>query len=380
MAYTPFYQTAPPSPNGGINSPNDLQFYSAPSSPVKGGEDLSPNFDDFEFETSKRFGIDFDKVSENFDDHDYYFPLGLVKEKQEKPKRERCGCSLPPMAFADELFANGLVMPLKPPPRLQSWNDQRCFTYGSIPSSPKSSNSTSIKNSFFRRAAWNDDFDPFKVALEKVSEEKRGRSSISSNTGGILHRRTRSHSPFRTSKDTEYSVKCDQLVQNSESQFFKMHKELKGSPYARWVLDQTKQVEQLNPEGKKMIKGFTFVTRVRPMKSDNDQGSNNNKAIFGKKFGDHQDEGINNDVWEKKMKKIKGFLHRYASFRKDSSEEISRNQTSKMWGSAYLKKLSFKMKGNNASENGEKPKVALVEYKPTIALCYYGIESPRNKK
>ncbi|KAL0419493.1 UNVERIFIED_CONTAM: hypothetical protein Sradi_1362800 [Sesamum radiatum] len=102
------YATAPNSPNEHSRS---MEFYySAPASPRRkpgdpnvgrtGDDHRSKNLDDFEFETSKKFSG----------------PLSVeMCENSESPVRRERGGSLPSMAFADELFLNGLVMPLKLP-------------------------------------------------------------------------------------------------------------------------------------------------------------------------------------------------------------------------------------------------------------------------
>lgn len=351
--------------NGG--SPNNLEFYSAPSSPAIGNE-LSPRFDDdfdFEFETSKKF-----RDSMEFDDGN----IECFLEVERKPKviRARGGGSLPTtMSFADELFFNGLVMPLKPPPRLQVQVQKGGV---SVPSSPTSSG---FKNPFVRRVAWNDDFDPFIVALQKVSEENRGRrsSSGSSTAAGSNHRRTRSHSPFRTnhSETEHHHHRCSNNNNSSSgrsSHFNNMPQEqLKGSPYARWVLNQkSNQVVNPHPKGKNMLKGFTFVkSRIRPVKTTD---------IFGEKKG-HQENG------ETKMKRIKGFLQKYASFRKGNGEDKSTNQNSTRRGTSsysYLKKLSFKMKGNSAAaatDENRKKRVAIMEMEePKLAVVEYKRNKP----
>ncbi|KAL5720200.1 hypothetical protein ACHQM5_012887 [Ranunculus cassubicifolius] len=93
------------------------------------------------------------------------------------------------MDVANELFCNGKVVPLQPPPRLHYVMNQ---------SSSVSSHSTpnSVRKGSSRR--WNfsmsndDDFDPFMVALEVVRNEFRGREPNTS------HRRSRSFSPTRS--------------------------------------------------------------------------------------------------------------------------------------------------------------------------------------
>ncbi|XP_076898530.1 uncharacterized protein LOC143552123 [Bidens hawaiensis] len=80
-------------------------------------------------------------------------------------------------------FCSGQVLPLKPPPRLQT-------SVSSSPRSPNGPNSLS-RLRLSRPCAWNDDFDPFQYALEKVSDETRARMSF--------HRRSQSYSGYRTS-------------------------------------------------------------------------------------------------------------------------------------------------------------------------------------
>ncbi|KAF5745007.1 hypothetical protein HS088_TW07G00588 [Tripterygium wilfordii] len=166
-----FYDSAPTSPT---RSFNNTWFYSLPSSPTRGGskaiynvqtepripgayfEDVSSDFDEFEFETCLRVGLDEDR-EDSLDDH----------HQQGKVRRQQGG-SLPAMAFADELFCGGKVLPLKPPPRLQYPNGNVSWKN---PTSPKSFNSIIKFGSL-----WNDDFDPFMAALENVKEEKSGKS------------------------------------------------------------------------------------------------------------------------------------------------------------------------------------------------------------
>ncbi|KAL1347954.1 hypothetical protein HN51_023957 [Arachis hypogaea] len=200
------YMTAPTSVASSCN--NEKFFYSAPTSPsrriIKLGANsccqtshTSPrtiqdeddgrysNLDEFEFETSRRF-------------------TGYLDTKKSQKDDDFDGDSLQTMAFADELFNDGKVLPLEPPPPLKLpprliQNNGDC---GSVVMSAQSSTLTSPKSPalvlrllpFSRHSLWNDEFDPFVAALEKVKDDKRGNSNSKAKNG---LRRTRSLSPFR---------------------------------------------------------------------------------------------------------------------------------------------------------------------------------------
>ncbi|KAK8474451.1 hypothetical protein V6N13_107758 [Hibiscus sabdariffa] len=162
------YRNAPTSPRRISLDVEGLCFFSVPTSPTKTAlraayEDSSSNGDEFEFETSRRFHVGEREAAES-------------KQKLESQPEE----PLPAMAFADELFYDGKMMPLKPPPRLQYHHKQ-----SSVSSSPTSP-SGGLRLSFRRGSLWNGGFDPFTAALKNVKEEK-----------GKNHRRARSMSPFR---------------------------------------------------------------------------------------------------------------------------------------------------------------------------------------
>ncbi|KAL7151941.1 hypothetical protein ABFS83_04G065500 [Erythranthe nasuta] len=319
------YITAPTSPNHCSRS-NSMEFYySAPASPLR----KTSNNDDFEFGTSKKFT----------DDRESH--TGDVSENQE-----------PAMAFADELFVDGLVMPLKLPPRLLCEGPD--FSSNSFcQKSPFSSPRTVCRIPFSRKNSWNDDFDPFMVALEKVREEKRGRNSH--------YRRSRSHSPFRAMpKESSDENTVSKGGNNSPSLSFSGPLDFKGSAYARWVRDQTR--EGLSP---KRPKGFFFRQRVRPLKTEHVGPAS------PKRSGARHAE-------ESKVQKLKGFLLRYASFGRDKQ---TKNTTSEIRKPSYFTRLSFKFKGNS----NDKPcdtNMAMVAYnKPSLALCLgYGVDSPKMVK
>ncbi|KAM5549160.1 hypothetical protein ABKV19_000543 [Rosa sericea] len=188
--------SAPTSP--GICSPhNTLYFYSVPSSPTRetstgttpfgyqtdlnecptpmSYHDANAYLDDFEFETSLSFSLD---VGDRSVVHSS--PFG-----HDRKPRQR-GDSLPTtMAFADELFCDGKVMPLAPPlklpPRLQRKRNEKLAsqaeTGASVPGSPSN---FVLKLPFGYKRLWNDDFDPFMAALKNVKEEKKEKASAAS--------------------------------------------------------------------------------------------------------------------------------------------------------------------------------------------------------
>ncbi|KAL8527386.1 hypothetical protein ACS0TY_005302 [Phlomoides rotata] len=333
------YMTAPTSPKE-YNRNNSMEFYySAPASPQWKGvhafkmndDDPGSNLDDFEFETSKRF-ID------PLHSETHSSPVGREKH------RER-GDSLPGMAFADELFLNGLVMPLKLPPRLQSESDFTSFSQKSPVASPR----TVCRIPFACNSSWNDDFDPFMVALEKVREEKRGRNSH--------HRRSRSFSPFRaTSKISDECCDQDDPKGNNPMQLaapsYSGPLDFKGSVYARWVRDQTRH--GLSP---KSSLGFLSRQRVRPLRIEHD-GS---EKYVGKKSGKGE---------ESTVQKLKGFLLRYASFGSKKTKKSSEAQKQSHFGTS-----SFKFKGS-FRRNSKRAMAADTNTVPITYCLGYGVGSP----
>lgn len=368
MEFPSPYVTAPASPMvgcyGGVGS-SMTQFYSAPASPTSSsaaaanagceGSSSCSNFDSFEFETSRKFG------------------RGDGVEGDRGGGRRERGGSLPSMAFADELFDNGRVMPLKPPPRFRvDGGDMKSCSERMTDWSPKSPGTTMFRVPFARRNVWNDDYDPFMAALQKVKEEHRGRKSNSMYGGDDHgddhhHRRTRSLSPFRRiNGEDEWGF--NKVIGPAET---KAEPKLKGSMYARWVLYQTKN---MGPSPKR-----TKTKKKGPNKPTSTTGKN----------------GTNAGSEDTKIQKIKGIIVRYTSFGKDngSSEgkEVKNPISSILSKSNYFKKFSFKYKGNrrenrnqnedkNENRNGngnEESRIVLVKLQPAMCLGY-GVHSPRN--
>ncbi|KAK4441407.1 hypothetical protein Salat_0475600 [Sesamum alatum] len=254
-SYTPFvYVTAPTSPNAVTRSSSMVLYYSAPASPGRGLGDAVENqkasdvqgssLDGFEFETIKKFGSGISRR----------FGRGMHADRG-----GRAG-----------LAAGGQ---LKLPPRLQWESDSDGFGRSCVSSafsSPKSPR-TVCRVPFARKSFWNDDFDPFKVALQKVKEEKRGRNS--------QQRRSKSYSPFRVmsncssgfgycNEDLEKGNKpILEQMQVQESSYSGLL-EFKGSSYARWVRAQTRD-GGLSARRPKSRRRFLFGQRLRLVNSKN---------------------------------------------------------------------------------------------------------------
>lgn len=148
-------------------SPQNMQFYTAPSSPIPPDSGSDWNNHEFEFEVTTR-------MYTNRCDFQQTYPSFWWAKRNDN---EHVNYRLPARAKS---FCSGQVLPLKPPPRLNT----------SVCSSPRSPNSR-LRVRFSKPCAWNDDFDPFQFALEKVSDETRARMSF--------HRQSQSYSAYRTS-------------------------------------------------------------------------------------------------------------------------------------------------------------------------------------
>ncbi|XP_021734254.1 uncharacterized protein LOC110700991 [Chenopodium quinoa] len=183
-----YYTSAPTSPRR-YNRANDFFFLSMPTSPSRNSsrfksgsitpvisENYSP-YADFEFEGSKRF--------------DPYENNGFEKSGDLS------------IAYADELFCDGKMVPLRLPPRAHDSRVDKRRGNHSTASSP-GGRSSKVKVPFLRqRSLWNDGFDPFLAALNKVKEEK---NVMGSSEKKAQLRRSKSLSPFRRPIG---SARCD---------------------------------------------------------------------------------------------------------------------------------------------------------------------------
>ncbi|CAL5428185.1 unnamed protein product [Camellia sinensis] len=380
-----FYMMSAPTSPSRCSNLNSMYFYSVPTSPIKeiglrnaslGYEsDVNFNFDDFEFETSKKFRLkvlefDTDKKCQNFE---------YQLNNHQRQRRQR-GDTLPSMAFADELFSNGQVLPLKPPPRLQRANG--LSPKNTSASSPRSPSSV-FKISFRRPSTWNDEFDPFVVALDKVKEEKRRTSH---------HRRARSLSPFRTTNTAtttapqHENIKWDQQYENKQVGPLEPMQKLqigpnrnevieysKGAAYARWYRRESKQidepkksskVEKISSKGPQKHEGSGFGKRVRPV-----------KAIVGQEGTIVETDEANGGNVGSKRERVKGLIRKYASFGREKNDVKLKEQIAAIWKKSYLRRLTSKFKENddqsnnaNGKVNGE-PNMELPQYQPRLARC-----------
>ena len=206
------------------------------------------------------------------------------------------------MAFADELFCDGKVLPLMPPlklpPRMQQNGDGSIMsTHSSTLTSPRSPGSV-LRLRFSRQSLWNDDFDPFMVALEKVREEKRGNPSA---RHGL--RRTRSLSPFRS-----FNKKSEKNVGISKSSQLESH-----------CCDTAQLVCELNKEPLKQVsgrinvlsepKGLMFAKQVRLVGVSNDTTTLERTSVSKVATETKKDEGKRGGFWRRnKRENIKKFL------------------------------------------------------------------------
>lgn len=335
----PFYMSAPASPNRISLEVEGLCFFSVPTSPtrraLKVAYETSPNVDEFEFETSRHFNVD------------EYEP----ESQPEEPNQNHGGVKepLPTMAFADELFADGKVMPLKPPPRHQ-------YSNISTWSSPRSPPTGVLRLPFQRRSLWNDDFDPFMVALKNVKEENQGRT----------HRRSRSVSPFRergtTPKETnEYSGTSQQRI-NQMGLIL---------PRKQSVPDQNRQMGRQQQVKKRELKlaepkGVLFARRARLVKVGNGKPTKPSEVDSSSTM-----EGGDTHAKQTKGQKIKNFLFRSGSMRNENKPKCCANGTQ----SRPKLKRKFSLKAVGITQYKEEKRVpevnltTLIQYRPKLLLC-----------
>ncbi|KAJ1432090.1 hypothetical protein SESBI_06724 [Sesbania bispinosa] len=371
-----FYYSAPTSPSR-LKLRAQTGFQTGPTTP-RAYEDANSNLYEFEFETSHRFnpsdiGIETNQKDVNpFDDH-----------QQEKQQQQRlCGDSLPTMAFADELFCDGKVLPMIPPlklpPRLlQNRDGNMMSNQSSRVTSPRSPGSM-LRLPFTRLGLWNDDFDPFMVALEKVREEKRGKPKAKHGL-----RRTRSLSPFRGFN------KSDKHVRPSESYQPESH-----------CCDTVKLISEVEKEplneaaGRTKVlsepKGLVFARQVRQGAVVNETNFEAKKTSISKlavetKKGESQRGGF--WIWNKKRENKKKFPLGNANMGKASAQLKLEDQKAALGKPALQRKLDMKsvtstqLTSRDKDETkGELTTMKLISYRPLprLFLCL-GFEGRRVK-
>lgn len=276
--------SAPSSP--GICSPhNNLYFYSVPSSPTRetsintspfgyqtdinecptpmSYQDANSYLDDFEFETSRSFSLDVGDHNE-FQTSQNSFDLG-------RKQRQR-GDSLPTtMAFADELFCDGKVMPLAPPlklpPRLQRiMNEKLANQTGTGASAPGSPSNFVLKLPFVYRRLWNDDFDPFMAALKNVKEEKKEKALVSHATnnqspnepGDEDHSTTSANEPI--SKEMGGQIIRKRLAEPKGVEFARQVRLIQMGQLSK--MDKLEKQSERDEKAESMRKKPTFLRRL----------------------------------------------------------------------------------------------------------------------
>ncbi|KAI6669641.1 hypothetical protein NL676_004526 [Syzygium grande] len=285
-----------------------------------------------------------------------------------KKARPMGGDSLPSMAFADELFCDGKLMPLKPPP---------CSYYGSksgnqspIGSPSWRSPRSGFKVPFQFKSLWNDDFDPFMVALENVKEDSSARRTTQAND----HGQTQLLSPSRGFKAESLRRSTDlkgrknqQNEQETSRAPVKPPVEPMDSanpPFSKWVPNQRKQASLQQHE-----QYIMQSPKQREPHGKVEEGKRQNGECI---------------VRESKRQRIRKFLLRSmsssATGRKEGDEKVKAVLRPTV---NILRRLSFKSTGSGGAttQNDEQrrgstvAKMTLVQYRPRLFLCLgYGLK------
>lgn len=366
-----FYASAPTSPNSSFcqNTNSNMCFYSVPNSPTRGileatcgsgsesgttmtttTSNENSNINEFEFETSRRFNIEVeDSDSET---HDQKCDVEVEGRKEE----------LPTMAFADELFCEGKVMPLNPPPCQQSSNNNNNIgKYYSTPTSPSNLNSL-FRIPFAKRSLWNDDFDPFMVALETVKEGN--------------HRRARSMLPLRacTQFEPEDLMDCkhDNCLHSSPLIFCPNNHMKPNEPAFSMEMKGSKSPIRLSEP-----KGVLFARRVRMVKMDqkwpNKPTTSPSPSLSQEPIVRTAGETARFNTENKWQKMMRSLGLRPSSMRKTSDEKKQKDQNVEFLRPKILRKLSFMSKkivhSNEEKMEIQVTKMSLVRYRPKLLLC-----------
>nr|XP_043630522.1 uncharacterized protein LOC122601853 [Erigeron canadensis] len=282
---------------GAPTSPQSLYFYTAPSSPMQPNDldHSASNGYEFEFKVTSRMFINRCESRETY-------PSFWWTKKNENEQQQMY--RLPGRAKS---FCSGEVnLPLKPPPRIQST---------SVSSSPSRSPNSFLRNPFARSCAWNDDFDPFQFALEKVSDETRARMSF--------HRRSQSYSAYRTSGVAHW-LDHGLVDQNNEHHKQGRKPNCKGSSTFEHGM-RMKPNEHLKPRGPTLAemlesrqpvyprRGIHSTEPIAKLRSKNPMVRTTKDPRFGRRVKDSAHEPIkarneSNSGTESKMHRVMSFL------------------------------------------------------------------------
>ncbi|KAB2615274.1 hypothetical protein D8674_021862 [Pyrus ussuriensis x Pyrus communis] len=302
-----------------------------PTPPMTPYHDANSKLGDFEFDTSNSFNLgSVDNVTSQ-----------QVKDLFERKEHEQRQT----MAFADDLFCEGKVMPLAPPLKLPPRLGQKRYTNQSpTPSTPRSP-SSGIKMRVLHRRLWNDDFDPFMVALQHVrEEEKRGVAETEARDISDLNDQQNKQTGLQTPIHSP-SVNSPSLLQSPTRLALP-----RGLEFARQVrligmeLDHSERRSRPKLE-MEMPKNTIAQESGGPCKKQT-KGQKIRRLLLSALFGKPDDE-------DKK--------------RKDQTSEILKKPT-------FLRRLSFKS-GRSTSCKAKKrisnqlTKTTLVQFRPRLLLC-----------
>ncbi|KAG2390995.1 hypothetical protein LR48_Vigan07g036500 [Vigna angularis] len=324
-----------------LRSPFDSQTDSTTPTETE-YEDSDFTGDEFEFETSRRFN---GSVTD------------LDSEINQKDEKNPFGDSLQTMAFADELFCDGKVLPqmppLKLPPRLEK------FEVGSIYRSKLASSRSSrlvFRLRLSRHSFRNDDSDPFTVALEKVRGEKRRKSNVRH-----VFRRSRSLSSFRSFRHKfKKSVRVTKSSQPEShcSDTAEVVRELEKRPLKE-VSGRTNVLSE--------SKGLVFARKMRLVAS-----------ISKLDIATKKDEGKRGGFWRrnKKRESIKKFLFRLRNLGKANAQSKLEDKMEAQERPPSVRKLDLKAATSTESKQcdrdprtGELTKTRSVCHRPKIFPC-----------
>ncbi|XP_058097042.1 uncharacterized protein LOC131242437 [Magnolia sinica] len=171
------YISAPSSPKAFSSV---YSYYSAPTSPTRSSTIYSA-FDDWEEKAPTPESIQNTHMEAEDDDEDYDFAFDFSGQLEKAP-----------LTAAEELFDQGKIRPLRPPPKLQNEEAPKKPVLSSVKSFCDALSPKQRKNT-----------NPFATAAgkpQKGLERERGRERVAApNLSSSSRRAARSHSPFRVS-------------------------------------------------------------------------------------------------------------------------------------------------------------------------------------
>ncbi|KAM1255979.1 hypothetical protein ACFX2G_030748 [Malus domestica] len=341
------YVSAPATPGRYCGSANNnVFFFSVPTSPRKRTisstyddyptppmtpyHDANSELGDFEFDTSNSFNLgSVDNVTSQ-----------QVKDLFDRKQREKRQT----MAFADDLFCEGKVMPLAPPLKLPPRLGQKYTNQSPTPSTPRSP-SSGIKMRVLHRRLWNDDFDPFMVALQHVrEEEKRGKAETEARDISDLNDQQNKETGLQTPIHSP-SVNSPSLLQS--------------------------------PTRLALPRGLEFARQVRLVGMELDHSERRSRPKLETETPKNNIAQESGGPCKKQTKgqKIRRLLLSALFGKPDDEDKKRKNQTSEILKKpTFLRRLSLKS-GRSTSCKAEKrisnqlTKTTLVQFRPRLLLC-----------